>query len=65
MAAKKPEQPEWEVLKAIIDNFTPEEHAKFTNEIRGTFANTDSRCGRSSKNSCSLTTWTLPKRRRR
>jgi len=37
MAAKKPQQPEWERLKAIIDNFTPEEHAKFSKEIRGYF----------------------------
>ncbi len=37
MAEKKPEQREWEELKAIIDNFTPEEHAKFTEQIRGYF----------------------------
>jgi hypothetical protein len=37
MAGKKPQQLEWEELKAIIDNFTPEEHAKFTEQIRGYF----------------------------
>jgi len=37
MAEKKPAQLEWEELKAIIDNFTPEEHAKFTEQIRGYF----------------------------
>ena len=37
MPEKKSEQREWEELKAIIDNFTPEEHANFTEQIRQYF----------------------------
>jgi hypothetical protein len=38
MADKKsPDHLEWEELKAIIDNFTPEEHAKFGEWVREYF----------------------------